>query len=417
MRSITLGLFACLLAGILPMACVDPIEKTLVQRVNVIVVESLITNLDEPQFVYLNRSKSDSLTGRFGTLPLSKVTVQVVVDSSRVFTFQETQSGRYQAPNSFKGEVGHTYQLRLNLPDGTHYQSSVEVMASVPSIDRVYARFNPTSLPAQSINGSTNLYRGAHEVFIDWQDPVNEHNYYRFDWKLFERQDWCHTCVQGFYLKYNPYDDKDSQPYEKCFDSNPFTTSTSGSYYVNDYQCRTQCWEIIPSVSIDVFDDRLSNGGTIKGRRVAQIPFYDSNGALVEIRQESLSQKAYSFFNLFAQQTQNTGGLADTPPSALVGNVHNVANWSEPVVGYFTISAVSRTRYWLDRKDVSGPSPGLFQALNGRLPSAEGEVDPNTNLSKPVYNAPGLLNSSRVPTAVCVPSDSRTPGKPEGWQD
>ncbi|RZK61877.1 MAG: DUF4249 family protein, partial [Pedobacter sp.] len=214
-----------------------------------------------------------------------------------------------------------------------------------------------------------------------------------------------------------PYNDTDTTPYEQCFASNPFTTSTSGSYYVNDYQCRSQCWEIIPNRDIDVFDDQFSNGGFNSGRRIAQIPFYDASGALVEIRQGSLSLKAYTFFRLLAEQTQNTGGLADTPPSALRGNVYNVSTRKEAVFGYFTVSAVSMIRYWLDRKDARGKPPGLFAALNGRLPSPEGEIDPNTNQRKPVYSGSGLLNSSRVPTAVCVSSDSRTPIKPTGWRD
>ncbi len=78
---------------------------------------------------------------------------------------------------------------------------------------------------------------------------------------------------------------------------------------------------------------------------MATIPFYTHNPGLVEIRQTSLTADAYRYYSLFQQQTQNTGGLADTPPSALAGNVHNVANKREVVVGFFTASVIASSRY------------------------------------------------------------------------
>ncbi|MDB5241629.1 MAG: hypothetical protein JWP57_2254, partial [Spirosoma sp.] len=185
-----------------------------------------------------------------------------------------------------------------------------------------------------------------------------------------------------------------------------------------------QCWEIISSNTINLFDDQYTNGGLITGRNVAHIPFYIHGPGLVEIRQSSLTTDAYQYAKLFQQQTQNTGGLADTPPTALGGNIHNPANPKEMVVGYFSASAVATRRYWLDRKDAVGFPFGvtdpvfkpqsladeLFYALNLRPPLPE----PQPPQQPEVY----LQNSPpRPPTALCVPSDSRTPFRPEGWRD
>ena len=405
-------------ALLLPSGCVDSFDQTLRERVNVVVVDGTITNLNEPQVIRLNRSKSDSLTGRFGTLPLTGLTVEIVVDSAQAVVLREINTGEYQAPDGFRGQVGHSYQLRFTLRDGTRYQSNQEVMPAVPPIDNVSARFNPTSLPAELYDGTINQYRGAHEVSVSWQDPVGEHNYYRWDWKLYEKQEWCKTCVQGFYEQYNPYDYKTL--YEDCYAPAEYQMLNYNYggytyYFVNDYTCRTDCWAILSNTDLNVFDDQYSNGGHINGRSVARIPYYQRNGCLIEVRQSSLTQKAYAYFKLFQAQTQNTGGLADTPPTALAGNVRNVTNSRERVVGYFTASAVSSSRYWIDRKDATGQPPGLFVALNGRLPSREGEIDPNTGKGKPT--APFNILQKRVLTAICSPSDSQTPYKPDGWRD
>jgi hypothetical protein len=383
---------------------VEPIEQNLSQDINVVVVDGDLTNLNEPQVLRLNRSQSDPLTGRFGSFPLTEATVEVVVDSSQVVSFRETTPGRYQAPEGFRGEVGHSYQLRFTLSDGAKYQSLPEVMQAVPEVDRLYQEFNPSSLSGkQRLAG---YYTAANDFYVDFQDPESQQNYYKWDWQLWERQQWCHTCIQGFYFINNQFD---TTKLEDCVPSNEYIFK---GFFINDYPCRTACWEILHNWELNLFDDQLSNGGSIRRRLVAQIPYYQPYGCLVELRQSSLTPKAYAFYRLQQQQSQNPGGLADAPPTALVGNIQNIANPREMVVGYFSVSAVASVRYWLDRQQNTGRTPGLFLALNGLLPSSEGlATDPNDGKPKPT------LTSRPLPLAVCVESDTRTPKMPQGWRE
>jgi hypothetical protein len=403
MRSATVLFFACWLTLLVPIGCIDSLDQTLRQRLDLVVVEGTITNLAEPQVVRLSRAQSDPLTGRSATFPLTGVRVELLVDSMQIVTLRETEAGRYQAPDDFIGQVGHRYQLAFTLPDGTAYRSGQEQMPAVPAIRNVRAQFNPASLPAEIYHGTTNQYKGSNDVFVDWQDPADQTNYYRWDWKLWEQQDWCRTCQQGFYLINSPLD---NTLYEGCFrDDQPVP------YYVHDYMCRGSCWEIIRNLDLTLYEDRLSNGKLIQRYKVAQIPYYSERGCLVEIRQSSLSPQAYGYYRLDQGQTQQTGGLADGPPTALIGNVRNAANRREAVVGYFTASAVAAERYWLDRSQNRGNSPGLFLGLTGLKPSPEDlATDPNTGRVKRAPLRP-------TPTAVCVESDTRTPHKPAGWQD
>ncbi|MVM28952.1 DUF4249 family protein [Spirosoma sp. HMF4905] len=416
MRSIFTWLLACLGITSLLTSCVDPEDITLVGTVNVVVVDGTITDLAEPQIIRLNRSRADSVTGRFGTLPITKASVEVVMDSSQVIACHETVAGSYQLPSDFKGQVGHAYQLRFTLSDGTRYQSTQQVMQTVPPITRATAQFNPTAI---SPPFSDNLYTAGHDLFIDFTDPVETTNYYRWEWKLYEQQSWCRTCYESIYTvnqldplppnTYFPYYySVSTQPYEDCFHP-PSGTAPYVSLQNNrfDYPCRTQCWELIYSHYINVFSDQFTNGGIIVKKSVGQIPLYQSSPCLVDIRQESITKDAYQYYNLFQQQTQNTGSIVDTPPTALAGNIHNQANRSEVVVGYFTASSVAVFPYYLPRNDISkgAKSPGLFYALNGRLPMPEGR-----SFTTFIMNGP-----ARPPTAICGPLDQRTPYKPVGW--
>lgn len=177
MRSTTLqALFSCLL-GLLPLACVDPEDLILKGTVDIIVVDGTVTNLAEPQIIELNYSRADQLTGRFGTLPITKAQVEVVMDSSVVTPAHETTDGHYQLPADFKGQIGHAYQLRLTLSDGTHYVSTQQVMPPVARIDKIHAQFNLKSL-SPPVGG---YYTSGHDVFIELQDPADQRNYYRWD--------------------------------------------------------------------------------------------------------------------------------------------------------------------------------------------------------------------------------------------
>jgi len=427
-------LILLLLITLLP-GCVDPTELVLNQTVDVLVVDGTITDLDEPQLVRLSRSKAEN--GRFGTTPLKGAIVTLLVDSVETIRLREVDPGKYQAPEGFRGQPGRRYQLRFTLPDGSEYRSQTEIMPPATPIERMTVRFNAESFRPDQYNG----FRSAHEVFMDVRDPAGQRNYYRWDWTLYEKQDWCRSCAQGVYTVnriiprtyiHGAYFVSGPELHEDCFtpvyDPSPEAPQVTKTFFVYDYPCRTQCWEIIRNYDLNLFDDSFTDGGLIQARKVAQLPFFTRSAALAVLRQISLTASAYQFFKQVEAQTENTGGVADTPPTAPIGNVRCVQRPHEMVVGYFAAAGVSQIRYRLDRKDTQGvpwgainergeylPEPEmLFYALNKRSPNPE-PTPPYTG-ERP---SPAILiwgGPPRPPTAICVPSDSRTPVVPPGWE-
>lgn len=388
MRSLVVKLVICLSIAFSLLTCVDPVALTINSSLDVLIVDGTITDKAETQVIRLNRSQADRITGRFGYMPVTKATVQIVVDSVDVVIAPETTDGRYQLPADFKGKAGHVYQLKFTLSDGTRYESTPEQLQPVAPIGQVRAQFNPTSLSGtERLN---NIYTAAHDFYVDFTDPAEQANYYRWEWIDWERQEWCRSCQRGLY----EIRDAQGNLLEDCINN-----TLNASFPNYDYNCRTSCWEIIYSNNLVLFSDQYSNGNPIKSLPIGRIPLYSKEHCLVEVRQSSLTKKAYDYLDQLNDQSQATGGVAGGQPALLVGNVYNVTQRNEPVVGYFTTSSVSSVRYWLTRSDATGAAPGLFQALQGHEPT----------------NEPPMGN--RPPTAVCVSSDTRTPFKPEGWRD
>jgi hypothetical protein len=362
-------------------------EGPITRSATVLIVDCTLTDQAETQVVRLSRAQADRVSGRSGQVPVTNARVEILIDSSTSLVSQETTAGRYQLPTGFKGQPGHVYQLNFTLADGTRYVSLPETMQPVAPIKQVNARFNPASLSAtERVN---TIYTAAHDFYVDFTDPAGQPNYYRWEWIDWERQDWCRSCQGGLYQP----TDENGTLVEDCVNDR-FLHSKY------DYNCRTQCWELIYSTTIVLLADRFVDGQQIKALRVGQVPLYSKEHCLVEIRQSSLTEQAYRYFSRLNEQTNTGGGVADSQPALLAGNVYNAAVSNEPVFGYFTVSSVTPVRYWLTRNDATGFTPGLFQALNGRTPVNEESV-----------------GRYRPPLAVCVPSDSRTPFRPIGWQD
>ncbi|TAG72057.1 MAG: DUF4249 family protein [Runella slithyformis] len=214
----------------------------------------------------------------------------------------------------------------------------------------------------------------------------DQKNAYLWKWELFEAQEICITCEKGI------------------LNSRTLQCVNASTPFAYDYQCQGNCWELFYSTDINIMSDVFSNGRTITGRRVAQVPYYSDLGALVEVQQYAVSNEAYQYYLLLRDQTQTTGTLADTPPAPIVGNVRNINDRSEIVVGYFGAAGVKKMRYWVNRNGFSQQG-GVKTPLLGRATNLE----PTTPPAPPTFE-------TRPPLYPCIASRNRTPIRPQGWR-
>jgi hypothetical protein len=372
-------------------ACVERVDTAYSLRTDLLVVSGIITDRDQPQTIRLSRSRSRSDSMSVDS-PVTQARVEVVVDSTERLPLTEIEPGLYRMPVGFRGRIGHVYQLRFRTAEGVGYESSAERLNPVPPIGRVYSQFNPAG-PKRTADG---LPVPANEVFLDFDDPAGVRNFYFWRWRLYEIQGWCATCEQGRY-KVRDVGPLGAGPIEVlgCVRDTSLNT-----YNVFDYPCRDLCWDIFYGQNLVIASDVFSNGQRQLGQKIASVPIYQLDPALIVVEQLSLSLNAWRYYKLLTDQAQNSGTLADSPPAPIAGNVRNLTDPNENVIGYFSAAAVAVRTHKLIRRDTPAATSlfqGLFKALNGRFPVAE--------------------QGRNIPSALCVPGRSRTNQLPPGWND
>jgi hypothetical protein len=73
----------------------------------------------------------------------------------------------------------------------------------------------------------------------------------------------------------------------------------------------------------------------------------------IEIKQLSLSEKEYRFWEQMKQINETTGDIFEKQPFSVIGNIHNINDPSEPVLGYFQVSGVEHRRIYIAPEDIA----------------------------------------------------------------
>lgn len=355
-------------------SCVTLFEQNINSGLKVLTVDATLSDIDDEQKIIITESVNSK--GTAYSVPVQNVIAELIINNNEHVMFKEKGEGIYVLPSTFKLKSGEKYRLAFSKADGTKYESDEETLTIVPEIVDIRDEFKIKGIAKEGV------FLPANYIYLDVKDPENEKNNYFWTWQLWEHQDICETCDGGrYYLNVGCRKEREYQ----------------GKFF--DYYCDGNCWEIFQSTEINVLNDIYSNGKLISNVLVAKIPYYSPNGALIEVKQQSVSSAAYRYLKLLAEQTQNTGTLVDTPPAAIVGNIKNINNKSEAIAGFFMVTSFKTSSHWIDRKE---PIEQLIIPVGLR--------DHPYTQEPPVPNEFG-----RPPLVKCELSKTRTPIKPKDW--
>lgn len=280
--------------------CITRYDPEIKDNTLKLVVDGVITDQPGPHRIRLLYSapyNNESEIVQF----ISGANIQVEDNEGGVVSLTQVGTGTYATPANFVAQLGRTYSLKFSLPNGKQYRSYPEEIRQLSPIDTIVGSYR--ELVAKKI-------RGEFDLSIETTDLPSLNDYYQFKWYHYNFEPFCSYNLDSF----------------------------SGRTYVID--CCDSCWSIDQCYGcVNIMSDRFINGASLKVPMVT-IPYDTKDPYFILVEKRSLTESAYKFWKNVSTQVQNSGGIFDSPPITIRGNVYNVDDPDDQVLGYFGASSV-----------------------------------------------------------------------------
>ena len=287
---------------------------------NLLVVDGMITNEPGPYTIRLSRSSNVNKPD-YNPLPDCQVILHEKAGSSEVL--KEVEPGVYKTDSGgIRGQVGKSYKLEINTPDGERYESEFIPMQPPVAIDTVKAELQYRE---------TNKYPrplGGYQFYLS-TEPAGEGDSY-FLWKFEETYQYhsefrIHMIYRGMGIENFPNRD---------------------SLYT--------CWKTQDVSQIFVGSTRGLTSSKIDHEPIHYISTETKRLQVrysLLVKQYSINSSAYSHWKAIKEQVAGDDFLFSSQPYQIRGNVYNTDNHNEAVLGFFTVGSVSKKRFFFNKPD------------------------------------------------------------------
>jgi hypothetical protein len=321
-------------------ACVERLDVPVATPVPALVVDGLLTDEDGPHVISLYLSSKPNMDLP-AVVRVKGATVKISDDLGNEESLVENADGNYQTSAGFKGVVGRSYRLSITTSDGKKYESDLQKMAPAGTIEDMYFEYEENAINKDDVT----LPQDVVKIYIDGKGLAGAPNLYRWRWN-------------GTYgVRTYPERKQRRIPDTGVWVPDPLPCSgyvlnpvTLGLNQVGPCVC-CDCW--VSEFSSTAFISKNSlNGLDFKGLFLAQIPveaFRFHEKYYVEAEQLSLTDEVYDFWKLVEIQQKTSGDLFQPNVVQIRGNMHSMTNSDEPVFGIFSVSAVAKRTFFLDR--------------------------------------------------------------------
>jgi hypothetical protein len=313
-------------------SCVKEFDPPSKDFEELLTVEAFLSDEDKPFEVILSRSVPIDTSG---FVPESGAGVSLIVESGESYALWESEPGIYQYAGQINPQIGKKYKLRIQTVSGSQYESDEVTMRDTPDIGELRYEFE------EKPNG----IRGV-QFYLNTKDDANQTKYYKWEWD----ETWVIRTPYDSYLKFE-----------------------DGRIQVRSENINT-CYNFYKSTVIDIGTSKNLSQDVISD---FPIKFVSTQSNRLKVRysfnvkQISMSEESYTFWKELQKITENLGSLFDPQPSVVQGNIHNLNNGNEVVIGYFDAAAVKGARIFVDNRDLPTVQfPNSFQYCTDSTVSA-----------------------------------------------
>ncbi len=299
------------IAVIFIISCEEPFVPELKNQQSFLVVDGIVSNDAGPYTVKLSRSSGVD-SARF--IPETGALVVLINDSGEEDVLAEEEEGIYKSSGLIQGRVGGFYKLHVELTSGEVYETEFQEIKEPVLIDSFYYKRELYDSPIS--DETSDGYRFYTSVKVDkpaylmWRmtETYEYNSVYRIDY----------IFINGLY----PF-------------SNPDTLYT--------------CWKTseIPEIntfSVTSSDPIIDFPVTFVSKDTKKL----SIGYSIQLRQYCINEETYRYWNALEDMNNQSGSLYSQQPYQLTGNLKNVHNPDEIVLGFFIVAGIDSKRIFAE---------------------------------------------------------------------
>ena len=257
-------------------------------------------------------------------MPLNECDVRILDRSGNSFEGSEFEKGKYNVSIPPEDLVpGMAYRLEVITPAGTSLVSEFEELLDSPDVDSVYymRESKPTNNPEYFVEGV--------QFYLDLDAPDAENTFYKFD------------IIETF-------------EYHSMFPLERYYDGTMHIIDPPDYS-HMICW-----ATKQIKDIFILNTAELQETAYKQfsLHFVDNTSQRLEhlysllVKQYAISGDDYVYWDQVRENNIDQGGMYETQPLPAKGNLVNLTNPKQAVLGYFQVASVKTKRIFV--KDIPG---------------------------------------------------------------
>lgn len=283
--------------------CIQEADVPIGENQRILVVEGGVSTVPKSHLISIARTANYAGILDGGEVIKETGATVVVRDSegNSIFFEEGEVEGNYYSPPEFAAEIGKSYTLLIQTSDGEVFNSIPQTVEATPAIDALVP------------------------VFVTKTDPVTQFDVYGLEvyssFKDSEERDYYLWSTRGVY----------------SISARPdLHTDALGNPTPKD--CCATCWVSENRISeFRTVNDELFNGD----QRNEIVAFIEDDGHrfdskyYLKVEQSKIPSEAYEFYKILNQLAEIDGDIFDPPPVTSRGNIINIDDPDQNIIGYF----------------------------------------------------------------------------------
>ncbi|NOQ24112.1 MAG: DUF4249 family protein [Bacteroidales bacterium] len=312
-----------IILSIIVIGCKDELLLDSTNYEPLIVVDGLITNEEGPYMVTISQSMRVNFLEKN---PYQNCIVTIIENTGTTEILTEIEPGKYiSSENGIKGIIGNEYSISIFTPEGKEYHSDFQELKEPVDIESVYTERDAL------LRVDYNYGLPGYQFYVKTKKASIQENY--FLWNMTESYEYDADHMLAYY-----------------------ETKSGDQIYNGRYDTLKTCWKT-QNVSY-IFTGTTSK---LSLPQITKQPLHfvgtDTKKLTkrysVLVQQYTIGEKTYNYWQSIEKQSSNDNFFASTQPYSIRGNIENINNEEESLLGYFTVASVSQKRIFVKKSEDS----------------------------------------------------------------